>query len=235
MNYAIINPDTPDKIKKSISGAGFNILEIPLLESVDRPIAGHVDIQLFKSRSTVFLHKFLPKKILSILERYFTVNIINSLPKAPYPNDVILNILHNDKTAFHSISNTSKEVKEYFLKENIESINVNQGYSACSSIILDNTIISADPSILTAASGNNYTTIKISVGNIELPGYNYGFIGGCTGTFNNTIYFCGNLDKHPDKDKIAEAISLENKKYTCLSDEQLFDCGSIFFFGDNCE
>ena len=67
--------------------------------------------------------------------------------------------------------------------------------------------------------------LKISSGNIGIEQYNYGFIGGASFTYGETVYFFGDINKHPDGDFVVQAINRRNKKICCLSDDLLYDYG----------
>ena len=54
-------------------------------------------------------------------------------------------------------------------------------------------------------------------------------IGGASGVCGNKIYFLGNIDLHPDGQKIREYVSTHGYDVVCLSDEQLSDFGGIKF------
>jgi hypothetical protein len=68
----------------------------------------------------------------------------------------------------------------------------------------------------------------ITPGYIDLPGYNYGFIGGASGEFNNTVFFSGRIDHHPDFDMIRNFIINKEKSIINLSESRAVDIGSIF-------
>ena len=69
--------------------------------------------------------------------------------------------------------------------------------------------------------------LLISEGNIILPGFNTGFIGGCSGKLNDTVFFNGDLSKHPNFIKIKDYI--ENRGLKCLwfKGTPLTDIGSV--------
>ena len=75
--------------------------------------------------------------------------------------------------------------------------------------------------------GINVTVI--SNADISLPPYEYGFIGGASGVFGDTVYFLGNPDLHRDGEKIRAAITGAGYKLCALSDEPLYDYGTLIF------
>ena len=72
---------------------------------------------------------------------------------------------------------------------------------------------------------------EIEEGHIMLPPHQYGFIGGAAGCDGKNVYFLGNLDLHPDAEKIKSAILLEGLVPISLCDGGLIDLGGIRFIG----
>ena len=69
----------------------------------------------------------------------------------------------------------------------------------------------------------------IENGGIQLPPYEYGFIGGASGVYKDKVYFLGNLDLHPSKNIIKSVCQLANITSVSLSDGELADIGRIIF------
>lgn len=231
MPAVIINPDLPNENKFNLKKSGFDIIELELCSTVDRPIAGHPDIQLFQSNDILFLSCSISDKIKSLIDNYTETIRVDYMPSGKYPNDCRINILHYGNIAFHKREITHPDIVKYFKENNISLINTNQGYAACSSILLNDVVITSDPSTLKSAAKEGIKTIEINSGNIILPNYNYGFIGGCIGIYENNLYFTGNLDKHPDKNIIVNAVTQAGFNIIELSKNTLFDSGSLFFIG----
>ncbi len=124
---------------------------------------------------------------------------------------------------------TSRKVIDIVHKLGYTHINVRQGYSACSSLVSDDFIISADKSILTAAEKCGIDCLEISAGGIELEGYDTGFIGGCAGVCNRTVYFFGDVMTHPDGKSIREFLKAHGYICVSLGEGVLKDHGGIKF------
>ena len=107
--------------------------------------------------------------------------------------------------------------------ENI--IGVNQGYARCSVCIAGESIITADKNIYKNFPGNK---LLIEPGHIDLFSYNYGFIGGCSGYFDNKLLFTGDIKAHPDYLKIKKFCENINIDIISLSREKLRDYGGLF-------
>ncbi len=146
-----------------------------------------------------------------------------------YPFNIHYNVAILGKYAVHNFKYTDKNILEYIEKNNIQKINVKQGYSKCSICILDeNSIITSDEGIYNECIKYDIDCLLIRKGHIDLFDMNYGFIGGCSGLIsNNEIAFYGDIIKHPDYEKILNFVSSKNKKIISLSDEYLLDLGSI--------
>ena len=123
---------------------------------------------------------------------------------------------------------------EFLESQNVESLNVNQGYSKCSTLIVDeNSIITPDDSIHGAAEKSGINSLKISTGHVVLPGYDYGFIGGASGMIDNKVLLTGDFSHHPDYRKIMKYIEEAGKEVIVLSKEAIIDLGSILITSEH--
>ena len=103
-----------------------------------------------------------------------------------------------------------------------------QGYSKCSTLIVDErSIITSDRSIHESCTNAGMDSLLISAGHVDLPGYSYGFIGGASGRFMDMVLLTGNMDSHPDREKIYGFIEERGLKVKLLSEEKAVDIGSI--------
>jgi len=110
-------------------------------------------------------------------------------------------------------------------------IDVRQGYSGCSICIAgDNAIITADPFIHKRAIENGLDSIIITSGHIQLPFFDYGFIGGASFYSDGKVYFFGNVSKHPDFYEISKFCYMHGSEIHSLGNGILLDYGSAFTF-----
>lgn len=235
---AIINPDTPHPVIDGLVKNGFTPLQVPLCPQVDRPIAGHPDIQLCVIEHYIIYQpeidlSFLHTLTQALSHTRYTLVKGQSLLQRNYPYDCAYNVAYTGKVAFHNTKVTDSSITQILAQLHKGSdpiIHVNQGYTKCSTCIVDKgAIITSDRSIHNAACKNSIDSLLISQGYVQLPGYTYGFIGGASGLYLDTIYFTGQLHTHPDYAHIEEFITRHNKKIVFLSDLPAIDIGSIFF------
>lgn len=140
-----------------------------------------------------------------------------------YPNDIAYNVLIYKNKAFAKRDYIDPVVLKELKKQNIELINVNQGYAKCSCAVCDKGVITADDSIFKALCEQGINSLKITPGYVKLTGYDYGFIGGASGVIDGKLTFFGDVSKHPDFFKIKEFCDFDYYGEFCLS-----DIGTIF-------
>ncbi len=227
---AIIDPRLPEVIINNLKKAGFSTIAVPLTYLVEPPLSGHPDIQMFIHNDNIFVHPDIDISFLKKIEKFANVIQCSTKLQNRYPGDIAYNIACTGEFALHKKVSTDKTISDYLQKNNIKIINTKQGYSKCSTLIVDeNSIITSDNSIYNSALSAGSDPLLISQGGIDLPGYKYGFIGGASGRFADTVYFTGALNLHPDYEKIVNFIGTKGMKGQSLSDQKMLDAGSIFF------
>lgn len=209
---------------------------IKLVKTIDckntyNAIKYHPDISVCKlDNSNIVVSPDVYEYYKNILNDYnFNVIKGNSDIKYKYPFNIQYNVAIFGKYAIHNFKYTDKNILEYIEKNNIQKINVKQGYSKCSICIVDeNSIITSDEGIYNKCIKYDIDCLLIRQGHIDLFDMNYGFIGGCSGLISNSeLAFYGDITKHPDYKEILDFVSSKNKKIVSLSDENLLDLGSI--------
>ncbi len=146
-----------------------------------------------------------------------------------YPNNIAYNVARVSDYAIHNFKYTDEKLKYYLKKEGLNLISVKQGYSKCSvAIISDNAIITSDHSIYRELTNYDIDVLLIEQGHIELPGLNYGFIGGSTGLLSKRkILFTGKYSHHLSKEKIDNFLKKYEIEPIFLSNKKIIDLGSI--------
>lgn len=189
----------------------------------------HTDLQfLHYNKDTVFVLKECTS-LKENLKKYFpnVIEISKNIDK-DYPNNVMLNcVVLNDKLICNS-KTIADEVLQMAIKDNLKIINANQGYTKCSTCIVnENAIITSDKSIYKSCR-NEMDVLLIRQGYIELLGTDYGFIGGSSFKYNrNTLVFTGNIELHPDYESIKSFAQNHNVELLSLTENTMIDIGSI--------
>lgn len=146
-----------------------------------------------------------------------------------YPEDIGYNIARLKGLAIHNFKYTDEKILELFKESGLKRINIKQGYSKCSVMIVDEkSAITSDKPIYNKLKDEDYDILLIDQGYIDLPGQSYGFIGGCSGNLSkNEILLSGSLEHHPNKKEICEFVEKKGKKLIFLSTEKIVDIGTI--------
>lgn len=207
--------------------------KIDYLETIDNPgldkrIADHPDLSVFVlDRENIVVDKNVYS--------YYKENlpginiIIGDRVGFKYPKDAIYNAV---KFKSFFIHNDFTEAKIFSYMENnfYEFIKVKQGYTRCSSVVLNDSIITSDYGIYKSLK-EKINVIIIDPEKIELDGFDLGFLGGTCGMLDrNTLVFNGNIKKLKSYDIIYKQCEKENIKLI-YPKCKLLDTGSLIRIG----
>jgi len=206
------------------------VLLCPKCDNLYDAISSHPDIQVFAlNKNHLIVQNQIDGDLLEQFEAlgkkiHFSKNTLFN----KYPYDIILNCFILGELFIHNLKYTDNKIIE-LLPDGIKKINVNQGYSKCSTAIVnDNAIITSDPSIAKALSLEKVDVLFLPPGDIILEGMNYGFIGGTCGLLDeNNIAFFGNLDKYMYGTEVKNFLKKHKVTWHCLSNCKLIDRGSL--------
>ena len=227
---AIIDKRASTKTVDALKNLGYNIIKTPQMSSVYDAISCHPDIM-------VGLLNFSQIVVEPTVYEYFKENLPDtkvlegkSVLNSKYPYDIAYNCAFVGNNLFCNEQYTDEVILNYCKKNNINIININQGYAKCSiCVVSDDAIITGDKNIQIAANRNNIDVLLIENKSIKLKGFEYGFIGGATGKDKNKIFINGNVRAHEDADKIISFCKKHSKEVISLNDGLIEDIGSIFF------
>ena len=160
--------------------------------------------------------------------------------KKYYPGNIRYNAVCTGKYFIHNLKYTDAALLQaarqwqarYFPNTDFEMVHVSQGYTRCCCLpVNDDSFITADIGIAKALSARGARILLIEEGYISLPGFDYGFIGGCAGNLVKsgipTIVFHGNLADHPQYKEIAIFLKDRDVKLIHFDAHPLEDIGSI--------
>lgn len=231
---AVIDPRMPTKAKERLKQI-CETVELPPFSALDERVASHPDMLIFQTDGKLFTCKDYYAEAKSAIDKIiscagFELVLTDDALSSEYPNDIKFNLLSFSGGFIGNLPYISTEIKEYLKSKDIPYASVKQGYSKCSSVVLDNAVISADKGICEAVLSLGGSALKISSGGVLLQGYGEGFLGGASGVYEKTVFFCGDAKKHQDYDKIYDFCSVCGYEIISLSNEPLYDVGTIFFF-----
>jgi len=146
-----------------------------------------------------------------------------------YPGDSVFNAACTGKYFIHNLSITSEKLLMAAKDMEMTLIDVRQGYTKCSTVVVDeNSIITYDEGIVKAcAPYRDLDVLQIAPGFVRLDGFDTGFIGGASGRVGNEIIFNGDLFSHPDFNSIVSFIEKRGLVCRWFADYKLTDIGSI--------
>lgn len=146
-----------------------------------------------------------------------------------YPHDIGLNCFPIQQMLVGNTVYIDPFIKYSYQQKGFDFIHIKQGYSKCSTALVSkNAIITSDTGIHHILTQRSIDCLLIPPGHIQLPGYNYGFIGGCCFlAAPDLLCFWGNLSIYPYETEIRKFCKKHAVHAISLSPEPLMDIGSV--------
>ena len=234
MRYALIDCRMRENERSSLLAYADRIIPLSPLSALPAPVASHPDMLVWCYGNTIITwseYKRQNADIFTELEGAGAkILTADEAPSDKYPLDVPLNAAVVGKSIITNTRAVSKKIKAFAEQNKLQTLHTNQGYSKCSTcVVSDNAIITADTSIHELAEKSGISSLLISADGVRLDGYDKGFIGGASGNDGTHVFFCGDLYAHPDGEKISDFCKSHGKIPVSLSDEPLYDYGTVMF------
>lgn len=226
MALCVIDKRLPEEISRYLSKRGVELVFTKELSKVSSPLSTHTDIQITRVGERLVCAPSLYSYYQSIFSDVLSGE---KEPRDGYPSDCVYNCLTVGNYFFHRLDVTDPVVLEVAKKDGFTLVPVNQGYSACSTLVLaDDAVITADCGMEKEFLKLGIEVLKISSGEILLKNYPYGFIGGCGGrAFGDEILFFGAASKE------IQCFIQKHGKTPVFFDIPLEDYGGLIFLEDN--
>ncbi|MBU3146498.1 DUF6873 family GME fold protein [Clostridium sp. CF012] len=208
---------------------GYNLLICPPSDLLYEAVCGHPDMLMHILDHTIIVHKDIDNEFIQELALLnYKVYKSNSTLQSSYPYNICLNAICIGDIFVHYVNFTDTNLLS--LLKNKRIINVKQGYTKCSTCIVNNNaIITSDLSIAKALSLEKIDVLFVPPGDILLPGLNYGFIGGATGLIEyNVLAFYGHIDHYLYGKEVLRFLNKHKVEPVFLRSGKLVDRGSIF-------
>ena len=230
MKHIILAKNAPDRAKYTLENMGYTVTESFCLDNVQPPLAYHPDMQLVQCGKCWICAPQCMEYYKPVFEKLSIPLLCGEKnPGYSYPEDVAYNVAVTGKYALHNYKYT-----DTVFADNCPYIpvDVKQGYAKCSVCVVgDSAVITSDAGICKAASAAGIDTLHISAGNVSLPGYDYGFIGGASGFADGWLLFCGDVAQHPDYTMIDAFCKKHSVQIVSLFPGNLVDVGTIIAIG----
>ena len=202
MGYLLIDERMRSIEKETLKSLGYELIEVKKSEKVYPEISSHVDIFACKVKDKIIAEEH----IYNILKDNLKGNIIiqgDSTIQNVYPNDIKYNVCIVGNKAIHNFKYTDSKIISELNKDNLELINVKQGYSNCSIAVIDeNSIILSDKGLYNNLKKSGLDILFLDyIPDIKLFGANgeyskkNGFIGGAISRIGDSIVVFGDLNK----------------------------------------
>lgn len=192
-------------------------------------ISGHPDIFFTQVDHHLVVAPNLPLPFLENLERTQQNYVVGeNVVGTDYPETAKYNAVVTSKYLVHNTKITDAKILKQC--ESKTRIHVNQGYTRCNLIFLDEgRAISSDAGIAREMAGHGVEVLLVTTKGIKLPGFKNGFFGGCCGVYQDKLFILGNLDKYPDGERVRCFTEAAGLSIIELCNTALFDGGGVFF------
>ena len=234
----------PEEAKKNLKRLG-NVLFINPTSVTYNSISSHPDIFFFQKDDALIYAPNAPKRIIKELKKR-KIKLIEGKKEVgkKYPETVPYNAVGIGNLLIHNLKHTDETILSSY--EN--HINVNQGYTRCNLLALnENAFITSDVGIFNAVNSQQSTdnslypheshvetyvrtsVLYIDPKQIKLEGQKNGFFPGCCGVWRNNLIVCGSTKNLKEKAELDKFLKENNFNLIELYDGELIDVGSIFF------
>ena len=237
MKCAIVDERISRDCERALLIDGFTLIKTPPSKRLSAPVSSHPDMLMFYHRGNIISSADYCEDAPYVFSdiRELTENVrftfTSDVFERDYPRDAIFNALVARDRIFIKADTASEAICDYARGAGLKIVPIKQGYPACTTLVFGNSAITADRGMERALLSEGFKVTLIDDGGIALPPYEYGFIGGCAGVYQDTVYFLGNIELHPNAEKIKDAINSEGYKIRSLSSLPLTDLGRIIFIG----
>lgn len=213
--------------KEYLSGFG-DLVEISPQDSVYKEISGHPDIFFCKLDECLFRAPNLDMNI--------GVSG-NAGVGCCYPEDIKYNVCQVGNFVIHNFKYTDEKILEFIDKNGLEKVQVNQGYSNCStSVVSDRACITSDVGIYEALKNKNIDCLLLKENNIRLIDKDglktnmNGFIGGASCVVDNKFILFGDIKYLANKEMLLGFIEKYGLELMWFEGLEINDYGGVVIF-----
>ena len=231
----IIDKNSPANIIETLESLGAKCYFSTSVEKLYSPVNTHPDMQIhFVSDSVAVTAPCVFEYYKKTLPSHIKLIKGETDVAGTYPFDIAYNVASLGKRIIGNLSYTDAVLKNFYEDLKYEFLGVKQGYTKCNLCIVDeNSAITEDNGLSKTLISKGVDVLKIPAGEISLPGFSYGFIGGASGfIMPNVLGFCGNIETLSYSGSIKGFLKEKGIEFVSLSHDNFIDLGSIVYFKD---
>lgn len=227
VNLLLMSPEVRE-LCDAVRNLGIHVITTHPNNTLPRPVRFHPDmLAYYLGNGKAILPKSettLQKKLQYFgMQTIFTCDLLGK----NYPKDAGCNVLSIGNHIFYNPRSADQQILRQCFGQHRHI--VAQGYTRCSVAVVNATsVMTADRGLSQAMQKAGFQVLELEPGYIELPGYEYGFIGGCCGLIApNVLAFTGSLNTHPNGDEIKQFLQNQGVDFIELSAKPLRDIGGL--------
>ena len=215
-----------DEVIRQLEKREIEVIKIKKAKNLQWQVSSHPDMQILPlGGKSVAVNKEQNDAIQTLEEYGFHVITVDEL--APdYPFDCSLDVVPLNHFLF---LNEKSKIDDGSIYTDRENIHVNQGYCKCSTILINEECVITDD----AGLGKTYSSfvknvIVLEQNEVELHGYDRGFVGGSCGKLGKDVLaFSGRIPDSSFGRKLINCLKSFNIEIVELSNNILTDIGGI--------
>ena len=218
----------PDAAKEKLQTFG-EVLWLEPTDFVYPSIAAHPDIYFFQyAENQLVFAPNTPKEWISFLhQKGLKLMRGQKALGHDHPETVFYNACGTSNVLVHNMKYTDERILKLY--EGKTQINVNQAYTRCNLIALnENAFITSDEGIYRVLTEKQFDVLFIDPHQIHLEGHDYGFFPGCCGVLENQLIVCGNTKSLKEKSELDVFLNKHHIQLVELYEGTLVDLGGLF-------
>ncbi|MEA4912724.1 MAG: hypothetical protein VB092_08975 [Oscillospiraceae bacterium] len=180
-------------VAAALQDLGAEVLFVPDAPNLPSAVASHPDLNcLHLGGNVLAVNAAQDRLICALRSRGFQVIPQHGID-AKYPADCALNAIVGESGALSHKTALHGAVRAHLQKKGYSFHSTKQGYTRCSAaLVAENAVATADVGICRYFRQMGADALLLPPGDIMLPGFDYGFIGGCCAKLDaRTLVFTG--------------------------------------------
>lgn len=217
-------------IISALEREGIEVVKIAPLDALPTPVSAHSDMQLLHLGGDNILTVKEAKYLKTNLTNFgFNIEELFTKIGDEYPQDISLNFLLLNNRCFGMSSIMPLQLNNYCDHAGLQVVHSKQGYARCSvAVVAKNAAITADATLYRLLTNADIDTLMVGSGDINLPGYGTGFIGGCCGLISkDRLAFTGSLLQYCYGVQVLTFLAKHRVAPVYLTNGKLMDIGGI--------